>query len=114
MSPRRSRPRRLFRVDRLRRTCPGDSTPYGRLLETAGYSSAVVDVIAGTSAGGLNGALMASSVVDGRVFDEQVRNLWLQIGDLGKLLRPVFGRWPKSLLRNRGRCGWTWCSPALC
>ncbi|MGH3822045.1 MAG: patatin-like phospholipase family protein, partial [Pseudonocardiaceae bacterium] len=85
-------------IDRFRRTRPGDSTPYGRLLEAAGYSSAVVDVIAGTSAGGLNGALMAASVVDGRVFDEQVRNLWLRIGDLGKLLRPVFGRWPKSLL----------------
>jgi hypothetical protein len=89
-------------VDQLRRTCPGDVTPYGRLLEAAGYDSAVVDVIAGASAGGLNGVLMASSVVYGSVFDQKVRNLWLRLGDLSNLMRPVFGRRPQSLLNGDG------------
>jgi patatin-related protein len=89
-------------VDRLRRTSPGDPTPYGILLRAAGYHSAVVDVVAGTSAGGLNGALMASSIVYGSVFDQQVRDLWLQLGDLGQLVRPVFGRRPESLLNGDG------------
>ena len=82
---------------------PGSVTDiYRQLLQASGYGSVAVDVVAGASAGGLNGALMACSVVHDMLFDHRIRNLWLQLGDLGELARPVKGRVEDSALDGDG------------
>lgn len=71
---------------------------YARLLEMT-QTTARVDVIAGTSAGGLNGALLAMA----RVHDADlasVRQLWLRRGALDGLLRPATERDPPSLMKG--------------
>ena len=52
------------------------------LLEASGRPSVAVDLVAGTSAGGLNGALLASAVARGEPLDESVKTVWLSAGDL--------------------------------
>ena len=88
-------------VDRLRRARdrnrPEDQV-YRWLLDCAGYSRVAVDVLAGASAGGLNGVLMSCSVIHGMEFGSNIRNLWLQVGDLGSLVRKDGSRMPASLL----------------
>jgi patatin-related protein len=62
------------------------STFWNRLTEWSGYSSVVVDIMAGASAGGLNGVVYAAAQVYG--FDlGQLRRAWLDIGDLGEMIR---------------------------
>lgn len=75
---------------------------YGELLKRCGYQDVTVDVLAGTSAGGLNGVLLASHLLYGMPFGAGVRNVWLELGDLESLLRraPYRGRAPDSLLRG--------------
>ncbi|MFD9406904.1 DUF3376 domain-containing protein [Streptomyces sp. NPDC059989] len=79
----------------LRRSAPSAAGPdvepepafYRALLESCGYQDVEIDVVAGTSAGGLNGALLACHLVYGMPFGNGVRNLWLRLGDLEGLLR---------------------------
>lgn len=74
---------------------------YRRILKLAGYDEVTVDVIAGTSAGGLNGALLAAHLVHGMPFDSQIRDIWLQLGDLASLTRdPQGGKPAPSLLEG--------------
>ncbi|MFG2749657.1 DUF3376 domain-containing protein [Streptomyces xanthophaeus] len=75
---------------------------YGPLLRDCGYEDVTVDVLAGTSAGGLNGVLLACHLVYGMPFDAGVRDVWLELGDLESLLRRAArpGRVPDSLLRG--------------
>jgi len=49
-------------------------------------ASAQVDVIAGTSAGGINGLMLAAALESGADFTESEK-LWRELGDLGALLR---------------------------
>jgi predicted acylesterase/phospholipase RssA len=51
-------------------------------------ASAVVDVITGTSAGGLNGLMLAAALESGQEFS-RLTELWRRTGDLGVLLRKV-------------------------
>ena len=67
----------------------GEDTLYAELLRVAGYDRVSVDVVAGASAGGLNGVLMGCSVVHGMAFGRGIRNLWLRLGDIGKLSRDL-------------------------
>jgi len=85
-------------IDRLRRALDDGDPIYRALLEANGYGSVAVDVVAGASAGGLNSVLMGVSVVHGVPFDQRIRNLWLELGDLGKLVRRRGGRPPVSPL----------------
>jgi patatin-related protein len=57
----------------------------------------VVDVISGTSAGGINGIILAKALA-GNLSQEPLRDLWLDSGDIKKLMRPhaVPGLWLKS------------------
>jgi patatin-related protein len=45
----------------------------------------VVDIISGTSAGGINGIFLAKALAQGQSLD-QLRNLWVTEGDAGRLL----------------------------
>jgi patatin-related protein len=58
-----------------------------------------IDVIAGTSAGGLNGALLAYAITqDSGV--ARLRDLWLELGSLERLLRRPTAADPPSLMRG--------------
>jgi patatin-related protein len=65
---------------------------YRHLLERVGAlhpegvrTRVVVDVIAGTSAGGINGVYLAKAIVHDQS-QEALRDVWLQRGDIGQLL----------------------------
>ncbi|MFK0252430.1 DUF3376 domain-containing protein [Streptomyces sp. NPDC090445] len=74
---------------------------YRGLLQACGYDHVNIDVLVGTSAGGLNGVLMACHLVYGMPFGKGVRDLWLRLGDLeGLLRRSLPFRLPASLLRG--------------
>ncbi|MCI3277026.1 DUF3376 domain-containing protein [Streptomyces cylindrosporus] len=82
---------------RLRCAAPGPSgaattqsegmAVYRSLLKICGYEDVDVDVLAGTSAGGLNGVLLGCHLVYGMPFGPGVRDLWLRLGDIEGLLR---------------------------
>ena len=64
-----------------------------------------IDVITGTSAGGLNGSLLAAAWMlrlSPTMFDE-VRDVWLRAGDIAHLLRTPNESDPPSLLRGDER-----------
>jgi patatin-related protein len=71
---------------------------YGRLLALAA-SIARVDVISGTSAGGINGALLGLAQVYGADL-APLRAVWLDRGSFDQLLRSPHERDPESLLRG--------------
>jgi patatin-related protein len=73
------------------------SGTYRKLLDSAGYGSVAVDVLAGASGGGLNSVLLSCSVVHGVRLDHTIRDLWLK-RDLGGLVRHRSIRPPISLL----------------
>lgn len=59
----------------------GDAAP----LATAQRARFVVDVISGTSAGGINGALLAKALTNGQDFSP-LKKLWIQEGNIENLL----------------------------
>jgi patatin-related protein len=71
-------------------------TVYGRLCEALSLRPRV-DIISGTSAGGINGALLALAMSQGKPLDP-LRDIWLNEGDLRKLLREPTQSDPPSLL----------------
>ncbi len=74
---------------------------YRALLDACGYDDVDIDVVVGTSAGGLNGVLLACHLVYGMPFDAGVRDLWLRLGDLeGLLRRSTPFHVPDSLMRG--------------
>lgn len=70
---------------------------YAAALDEGGLSRASVDVIAGTSAGGINGILLAKALATGADV-ETVRDLWIEGGDIGGLLRRTDAADADSLL----------------
>lgn len=74
----------------------GNWTTYQGLLDALG-ARARVDVIAGTSAGGLNGAFLALGIARRREFSG-LRDIWAQAGALDKLLRKPLVKDPPSVL----------------
>lgn len=67
---------------------------------TSHLGGVAVDVISGSSAGGLNGVLLAQAQAYGAAFDHRIRNTWLELADLGRLARKPVGEVPLSLLRG--------------
>ncbi|NHD17951.1 MULTISPECIES: patatin-like protein [unclassified Actinopolyspora] len=100
-------------TDRLRRwvshgqergSGPRSRHPWAALAELAGYDSVELDVLAGTSAGGLNATLLATSLVYGMPFGV-MRRAWIRLADLEAMARPVPRPWeprPDSLLEGDG------------
>ncbi|HEX6076607.1 MAG TPA: DUF3376 domain-containing protein [Micromonosporaceae bacterium] len=85
-------------IVQFRDATPGDGTPYAKLLQILGYDKVTVDVISGTSAGGLNGALLALHLAYGMPFGNGIRDLWLRLGDLEQLTHSPAASQPDSLL----------------
>lgn len=71
-------------------------TVYGRLCEALSLQPRV-DIISGTSAGGINGALLALAMSQGKSLDP-LRDIWLDKGDILSLLREPTESDPPSLL----------------
>ncbi len=71
---------------------------YHSLCKALGRSFSV-DILAGASAGGINGALLGAAMVSGRRLHPRfLRERWLDLGDLGLLLRDPTGKKPPSLM----------------
>lgn len=85
----------VLELDRLTR--PG--TTYQPLLDLVGCT-ARADVIAGTSAGGINGAALALSQVNKQADLSRLRDLWAEQGRMEQLLRAPFKGEPASLLKG--------------
>ncbi len=64
-----------------------ENGPFKLLLKLLD-ADATVDVVAGASAGGINGLFLAAALESGADF-AQTADLWRKHGDLGALLRPV-------------------------
>jgi patatin-related protein len=61
----------------------------------------VIDILAGASAGGINGALLAAAITNRRALrPEFLRERWLELGDVSALLRPVSELKPDSLMQG--------------
>ncbi len=61
----------------------------------------VVDILCGASAGGLNGALLAAAMVNGRRLPtDLMRAKWIGIGDFSSLLQPIENSEPKSIMQG--------------
>jgi predicted acylesterase/phospholipase RssA len=93
-------------LDNLRRAAPSapdpgvDSTSaiYRELLEIL-EEDVIVDVIAGASAGGINGVLLATAIYNGRSLPN-LRETWIGIGDFQTLLRSPGRANPPSLMQG--------------
>ena len=78
-------------IDRFRTALYRDPPlePYRALLDTV-QTEVLADVIAGTSAGGINGAMLAYAVGNGRALegasDEAIRDVWERLGQIRELL----------------------------
>src|SRR5689334_6023782 len=76
---------------------------YVKMLDALG-TGLRVDVIAGSSAGGINGAALGAAIGARRPLrvsgHRPLRDLWVQVGDFTRLLRPVTDSRAKSLLRG--------------
>lgn len=91
----------LYRVVNCRAERRPEDRVYAALLDLT-HTTALVDVVTGTSAGGLNGVLLstawASRVPTQAVVD--LRELWLRLGSVDALLRSPNESDPPSLLRG--------------
>jgi patatin-related protein len=83
-------------LDRLRRS----DGAYERLLALTS-SEPRIDVIAGASAGGINGAVLALAIARDTTA-EPVRDLWMKEGAIGDLLRDPLERDAPSVLKGDG------------
>ncbi|HEX8868719.1 MAG TPA: patatin-like protein, partial [Lentzea sp.] len=85
----------VLELDRLTRP----NSTYQPLLDLVGCT-ARADVIAGTSAGGINGAALALSQVNKQADLSRLRDLWAEQGRMEQLLRTPFRGEPASLLKG--------------
>ena len=82
-------------------SCPpgGARNKYAALTELLRYEPQV-DIISGTSAGGLNGVLLAYALSNGIPTLDGLRRIWLKHGDFAGLLRDADEPDPASLLQG--------------
>jgi patatin-related protein len=73
-------------------------TLYGHLCDIL-HVRPRVDIVSGTSAGGINGAILALAMSQGKPLD-LLRDIWLNKGDILTLLRPSTEESPSSLLNG--------------
>ncbi|HZO62126.1 MAG TPA: patatin-like protein, partial [Gaiellaceae bacterium] len=96
-------------LDQARRTvprggrdaAPGSTAALYQALADAFDRRLVIDILAGASAGGLNGALLAGVITHRRALDvDALRGRWLEIGDFGRLLAPADEKQPTSVMQG--------------
>jgi patatin-related protein len=75
-----------------------EPSAYTGLLRKLGLR-ATVDIISGASAGGINGVLLGKALATGANLST-AKQLWVDRGDFGALLRDTADREPRSLLRS--------------
>ena len=91
----------VHEIDRLRRGRL-DGGPYGAIA-CALRRRVTVDLIAGSSAGGINGAALGCAIARRTslgVGAGPLREVWLELGNIASLLRSVTDAKPESLLRG--------------
>lgn len=91
--------RELDALVRAERAGNDHSEAYAPILELTSRW-ATVDVISGTSAGGINGACLALSLSNQNAKLGMLRDLWAEQGRMDNLLRAPFRGQPTSLLRG--------------
>lgn len=89
-------------LDRARRA---DSEPeqsiYGALCACFGRR-VEIDILTGTSAGGINGALLGAAIAkDGRLDAGLVRSSWIELGDLGEIMQDPNTDAPTALMDGK-------------
>ena len=89
----------VLELDRLTKAARGGTGAYDVLQRLTGCS-ARVDVITGTSAGGINGAALALTQVNRDADPALLRDLWIDQGRIETLLRQPFQGQPTSLLKG--------------
>ncbi|HMJ77360.1 MAG TPA: patatin-like phospholipase family protein, partial [Iamia sp.] len=67
-------------------------TTMGKVARAVGTTAVEIDVISGTSAGGLNGVVLGTAMANGTSV-EGLRHVWLHTADLAALMRP--GGWKR-------------------
>ncbi len=78
---------------------PNGNQVYAQMLRLSGCT-ARVDIISGTSAGGINGAALGLAQAYPTANLAILRDVWIDQGDIDKLLRRPFQGSPTSLLRG--------------
>lgn len=90
-------------LDRARRAnskASGEPRIYDALCECFGRKL-VLDILTGASAGGINGALLSAAMVSGKPLNaKDLRDRWLDLGDLAKLLHDADEEEPRALLKG--------------
>ena len=98
----------VHEIDRLRRSLDdnsgSDPKGYPAALKRRGVKSVRVDVIAGASAGGINGALLGAAIQGAKPLrganGQSLRDVWLDLGELKRLTRSTRETDPPSLLKG--------------
>jgi predicted acylesterase/phospholipase RssA len=93
----------VVELDRVRRAGESQDTPrvYDALCRCLGRRL-VVDILTGTSAGGINGGLLGAAMVKGRRLDPAfVRDRWIELGDLAILLHDADEESPTALMDGK-------------
>jgi len=85
----------------LQRLVRGEDSTYTELCRLLNISRVSVDVLAGTSAGGINAAALALALSTGGSVG-RLRDLWLDLGALDRLIRSPYDKQPPSLMYGDG------------
>jgi patatin-related protein len=81
---------------------PGSTGAFYQALSDAFNRRLVIDILAGASAGGLNGALLAGVITHRKELRvDRLREKWLDIGDFGKLLKSLDESKPTSVMEGQ-------------
>jgi predicted acylesterase/phospholipase RssA len=94
-------------IDSLRRASDAEHFPkvegtsrlYRRLLGIL-EETVTIDVIAGASAGGINGILLGAAIFAGKPLPPELRETWIELGDFRTLLRSPSESDPPSLMKG--------------
>ncbi len=89
-------------LDRARRASPAADPTSGNLYEALCHCFGrrlTIDILTGSSAGGINGGLLAAAIASNQTLEvDYIRERWLNLGDLSKILFTPSVESPSSLM----------------